>query len=143
MKEESKKDPCNWIQAQFYQALEETPIMIGINSTVLFLCLASILDSTLDHRIILLRLPNFGIGLLIGYNGFLAVKLGIHLRRTFGLAILIPIVPIYGATERVFQLYCLFQKEQKLQQLFHLCQCQQLLHTRKRLKNYAGLEQKL
>ena len=76
--------------------------MIGINSTVLFLCLASILDSTLDHRIILLRLPNFGIGLLIGYNGFLAVKLGIHLRRTFGLAILIPIVPIYGATERVF-----------------------------------------
>jgi hypothetical protein len=29
---------------------------------------------------------------------FLAVKLGIHFRRTFGLAMLIPIVPIYGAT---------------------------------------------
>jgi hypothetical protein len=42
--------------------------------------------------------PNFGICLLIGYNGFLTAKLGIHLRRTFGLAILIPIVPIYGAT---------------------------------------------
>jgi hypothetical protein len=42
--------------------------------------------------------PSLGIGLLIGYNGFLAAKLGFHLRRTFGLAILIPIVPIYGAT---------------------------------------------
>ena len=41
---------------------------------------------------------NFGICLLIGYNGLLAAKLGIHLRRTFDLAILIPIVPIYGAT---------------------------------------------
>jgi len=28
----------------------------------------------------------------------LAAKLGIHFRRTFGLAMLIPIVPIYGAT---------------------------------------------
>ena len=42
--------------------------------------------------------PSVGIGLLIGHNGFLAAKLGIHFRRTFGLAILIPIVPIYGAT---------------------------------------------
>jgi len=42
--------------------------------------------------------PSIGIGLLIGHNGFLAVKLGIHFRRTFGLAMLIPIVPIYGAT---------------------------------------------
>ena len=74
--------------------------MIGINSTVLFLCLASILDSMLDHRINPFETigPNFGIGLLIGYNGFLAAKLSIHLRRTFGLAILIPIVSIYGAT---------------------------------------------
>lgn len=36
--------------------------------------------------------------MLIGHNDFLAAKLGIHFRRTFGLAMLIPIVPIYGAT---------------------------------------------
>ena len=42
--------------------------------------------------------PSIGIGLLIGHNGFLAAKLGIHFRRTFGLAMLIPIVPIYGST---------------------------------------------
>ena len=42
--------------------------------------------------------PSIGIGLVIGSNGFLAAKLGIHFRRTFGLAMLIPIVPIYGAT---------------------------------------------
>ena len=42
--------------------------------------------------------PSIGIGLLIGHNGFLAAKLGIHFRRTIGLAMLIPIVPIYGAT---------------------------------------------
>ena len=42
--------------------------------------------------------PSVGIGLLIGSNGFLAAKLGIHFRRTFGLAMLVPIVPIYGAT---------------------------------------------
>ena len=29
--------------------------------------------------------PSVGIGLLIGSNGFLAAKLGIHFRRTFGL----------------------------------------------------------
>src|SRR5450759_4921091 len=34
--------------------------------------------------------PSIGIGLLIGHNGFLAAKLGIHFRRTFGLAMLIP-----------------------------------------------------
>jgi len=43
--------------------------------------------------------PSVGIGLLIGSNGFLAAKLGIHFRRTFGFAMLVPIVPIYGATE--------------------------------------------
>lgn len=42
--------------------------------------------------------PSIGIGMIIGSNGFLAAKLGIHFRRTFGLAMLIPIVPIYGAT---------------------------------------------
>lgn len=42
--------------------------------------------------------PSIGIGLLIGHNGFLAFKLGIHFKRTIGLAMLIPIVPIYGAT---------------------------------------------
>lgn len=42
--------------------------------------------------------PSIGIGVVIGSNGFLAAKLGIHFRRTFGLAMLIPIVPIYGAT---------------------------------------------
>lgn len=46
--------------------------------------------------------PSIGIGLLIGHNGFLALKLGIHFRRTFGLAMLIPIVPIYGATGASF-----------------------------------------
>jgi hypothetical protein len=46
--------------------------------------------------------PSIGIGLLIGYNGFLAAKLGIHFRRTFGLAMLIPIVPIYGVTGASF-----------------------------------------
>ncbi len=46
--------------------------------------------------------PSVGIGLLIGDNGFLAAKLGIHLRRTFGLAVLIPIVPIYDATGASF-----------------------------------------
>jgi hypothetical protein len=40
--------------------------------------------------------PSIGIGLLIGHNGFLAAKIGIHFKRTFGLAMLIPIVPIYG-----------------------------------------------
>jgi hypothetical protein len=42
--------------------------------------------------------PSIGIGVVIGSNGFLAAKLGIHFRRTFGLAMLFPIVPIYGAT---------------------------------------------
>lgn len=42
--------------------------------------------------------PSVGIGVVIGSNGFLAAKLGIHFRRTFGLGMLIPIVPIYGAT---------------------------------------------
>jgi hypothetical protein len=42
--------------------------------------------------------PSIGIGLVIGSNGFLAAKLGIHFRRAFGLAMLFPIVPIYGAT---------------------------------------------
>lgn len=46
--------------------------------------------------------PSIGIGVLLGYNGFLAAKLGIHFKRTFGLAILIPIVPIYGATGASF-----------------------------------------
>jgi hypothetical protein len=46
--------------------------------------------------------PSIGAGLLIGYNGFLAGKIGIHFNRTFGLAILIPIVPIYGATGATF-----------------------------------------
>ncbi len=40
--------------------------------------------------------PSIGIGLIIGYNGFLAAKIGIHFNRTFGLAILVPIIPIYG-----------------------------------------------
>lgn len=42
--------------------------------------------------------PSIGIGLLIGHNGFLALKLGIHFKRTFGLAMLVPVVHIYGAT---------------------------------------------
>ncbi len=46
--------------------------------------------------------PSIGIGVLLGHNGFLAAKLGIHYQRTFGLAILIPIVPIYGATGASF-----------------------------------------
>jgi hypothetical protein len=46
--------------------------------------------------------PSIGIGLVIGNNGFLAAKLGIHFRRTFGLAMLIPIIPIYGATGASF-----------------------------------------
>lgn len=46
--------------------------------------------------------PSIGAGLLIGYNGFLAGKIGIHFNRTFGLAILVPIVPIYGANAASF-----------------------------------------
>ncbi len=46
--------------------------------------------------------PSIGIGLLIGHNGFLAGKLGIHFKRTFGFAILIPILPIYGAAGASF-----------------------------------------
>ena len=46
--------------------------------------------------------PSIGAGLLIGHNGFLAGKIGIHFNRTFGLAILIPIFPIYGATGATF-----------------------------------------
>lgn len=42
--------------------------------------------------------PSIGLGLVIGSNGFLAAKLGIHFRRTFGLGMLFPIVPIYGVT---------------------------------------------
>jgi hypothetical protein len=42
--------------------------------------------------------PSIGIGVVIGSNGFLAAKLGIHFRRAFGLGMLFPIVPIYGAT---------------------------------------------
>jgi hypothetical protein len=41
--------------------------------------------------------PSIGAGLLIGSNGFLAGKVGIHIKRRFGLAILFPIVPVYGA----------------------------------------------
>lgn len=46
--------------------------------------------------------PSIGIGVVIGSNGFLAAKLGIHFRRAFGLAILFPIVPIYGVTGASF-----------------------------------------
>jgi hypothetical protein len=46
--------------------------------------------------------PSIGAGLLIGYKGFLAGKIGIHFNRTFGLAIFIPIVPIYSATGASF-----------------------------------------
>jgi hypothetical protein len=46
--------------------------------------------------------PSIGVGLLIGHNGFLAGKIGIHFNRTFGLAILIPIVPIYGVSGASF-----------------------------------------
>lgn len=46
--------------------------------------------------------PSIGIGLVIGSNGFLAAKLGIHFRRAFGLAMLFPIVPIYGVTGASF-----------------------------------------
>jgi hypothetical protein len=46
--------------------------------------------------------PSIGAGLLIGHNGFLAGKIGVHFNRTFGLAILIPIVPIYGAVGASF-----------------------------------------
>lgn len=42
--------------------------------------------------------PSIGIGVVIGSNGFLAAKLGIHFRRTLGLGMLFPIVPLYGAT---------------------------------------------
>ena len=42
--------------------------------------------------------PSIGIGLVIGSNGFLAAKLGIHFKRAFGLGMLFPIAPIYGAT---------------------------------------------
>lgn len=46
--------------------------------------------------------PSVGAGLLIGQNGFFAGKIGIHFNRTFGLAILIPIIPIYGASGATF-----------------------------------------
>ena len=46
--------------------------------------------------------PSIGIGLVIGSNGFLAAKLGIHFKRTFGLAMLFPIVPLYGGTGTSF-----------------------------------------
>ncbi|MCQ1535654.1 hypothetical protein FTO70_08175 [Methanosarcina sp. KYL-1] len=46
--------------------------------------------------------PSIGIGLVIGSNGFLAAKLGIHFRRVFGLAMLFPIFPIYGVTGASF-----------------------------------------
>ena len=49
--------------------------------------------------------PSIGAGLLIGQNGFLAGKVGIHFNRTFGLAILIPIVPIYGGNGRDFLIH--------------------------------------
>ena len=42
--------------------------------------------------------PSIGIGVVIGSNGFLAAKLGVYFRRAFGLAMLFPIVPIYGVT---------------------------------------------
>ena len=46
--------------------------------------------------------PSIGIGIVIGSNGFLAAKLGIHFKRTFGLAMLFPIVPIYGVSGASF-----------------------------------------
>lgn len=46
--------------------------------------------------------PSIGVGLLIGQNGFLAGKIGVHFNRTFGLAILVPIIPIYGASGATF-----------------------------------------
>lgn len=46
--------------------------------------------------------PSIGIGVVIGSSGFLAAKLGIHFKRAFGLAMLFPIVPIYGATGASF-----------------------------------------
>ncbi len=46
--------------------------------------------------------PSIGVGVVIGSNGFLAAKLGIHFKRAFGLAMLFPIVPIYGVTGASF-----------------------------------------
>ncbi|HWQ20673.1 MAG TPA: hypothetical protein VN455_12900 [Methanotrichaceae archaeon] len=46
--------------------------------------------------------PSIGAGLLIGHNGFLACKVGIHFNRTFGLAVLVPIVPVYGVSGASF-----------------------------------------
>lgn len=46
--------------------------------------------------------PSIGAGLLIGHNGFLAGKIGVHFNRTFGLAVLIPILPIYGVSGASF-----------------------------------------
>jgi hypothetical protein len=46
--------------------------------------------------------PSIGIGLVIGSNGFLAAKLGIHFRRALGFGMLFPIVPIYGVTGASF-----------------------------------------
>ena len=69
--------------------------------------------------------PSIGAGLLIGQNGFLAGKVGIHFNRTFGLAILIPRVPIYGAMGASF-LYplCRFCKRlEKLRLRFRYCLC--------------------
>lgn len=57
--------------------------------------------------------PSIGAGLLIGYNGFLAGKIGIHFNRTFGLAILIPVVPIYGAMGATFLSTLPFPQEAK------------------------------
>lgn len=46
--------------------------------------------------------PSVGVGLLVGHNGFLAGKIGVHFNRMFGLAILIPIFPIYGVSGASF-----------------------------------------
>ena len=40
--------------------------------------------------------PSFGMGLLIGQNGYIAGKIGGHLGKKFGGGLLFPIYPIYG-----------------------------------------------
>ncbi|OPY51879.1 MAG: hypothetical protein A4E48_01382 [Methanosaeta sp. PtaU1.Bin060] len=82
--------------------------------------------------------PSIGAGLLIGNNGFLAAKVGIHFNRTIGLAVLIPIISIYGSMEANFVSALPIPQEAKAAVVLPLLLVPASLAYEKRLKELYG-----
>lgn len=76
--------------------------------------------------------------MLIGNNGFLAAKVGIHFNRTIGLAVLIPIISIYGSMEANFVSALPIPQEAKAAVVLPLLLVPASLAYEKRLKELYG-----